>query len=246
VLFALVIDGVLVCGVDALGGWWVSTAVPSGRRVAARRWAVYARSTTIQAKPSYVDAGLRHVRDDVLPALTGTDGCIGMSALVDRESGRCIVTTAWRSEQAMLASAKQVRPIRDRAVAAFGAAGADVEQWEIAVFHRNHMAGDGACCRVTWVRGDPANVDRGVDAFRLVSLPAMEGSQGFCSASLMIDRESGAAVSSVAYDSVDTMRRTREQADEIRMKATSQAGVRIVEVHEFELALAHLRVPELA
>jgi len=200
----------------------------------------------MQAKPSSIDAGLRHIRDEVLPELTGIDGFTGISTLADRDSGRCIVTTAWRSEEAMRASAERARPLRDRATQLFGASGADVEEWEIAVLHRDHNSGDGACCRVSWVRGDPASLERATDTFKLVSLPAIEETEGFCSASLMINRATGRGVTSVAYDSIDAMRRTRDRADEIRTKATAQAGMQVLEVHEFELAMAHLRVPELA
>jgi hypothetical protein len=64
----------------------------------------------------------------------------------------------------------------------------------------------------------------------MISLQAMEGVDGFCSASLMVDRDSGRAVSSVTFDSLE---------------AQPEAGS-LGDVCEFELALAHLRVPELA
>jgi hypothetical protein len=75
---------------------------------------VYARSTTIQAQPLSIDAGITYVRDVVLPALTGMTACVGLSQLVDRDSGRCIATSAWQSADAMHASAEQIRPIRAR------------------------------------------------------------------------------------------------------------------------------------
>ncbi|MGO9226286.1 MAG: hypothetical protein ACLP4K_22360, partial [Mycobacterium sp.] len=64
---------------------------------------MYARSSTIQAQPSSIDAGIAHVRDTVMPALGGVDGYTGLSLLVDRSSGRCIATSAWQSEEAMRA-----------------------------------------------------------------------------------------------------------------------------------------------
>lgn len=206
---------------------------------------MHARSTTIHATPSAIDAGVRHIRDEVLRALTDVDGFTGLSTLVDRESGRCIVTTAWRSEDAMHTSAELVRPLRDQAAQRFGADAAEVDEWEIAVLHREHNAGDGAACRVTWMRGDPADVDRLTDVFR-ASLAAIEEAEGFRSASLMINHSTGRAVSSVVYESRAAMDRARRTAEQIRQRATSRASMDIIEVREFELALAHLRVPEMA
>jgi len=206
---------------------------------------VYARSTTIQARVSSIDDGIANVRDEVLPALQGIEGCIGLSMLVDRQSGRCIVTSAWQSEEAMRASQEQVRPIRDRAVEIFGGS-PQVEEWEIAVLHRDHRSREGACVRATWTQLEPAQVDRAIDVYKMASLPAMEDLEGFCSASLLVDRASGRAVSSATFDSLEAMQRNREQAGTVRAAGTQEARAEVLDVCEFELAVAHLRVPEMA
>jgi len=167
---------------------------------------VYARSTTVQAQPGFIDAGIAHIRNETLPALEGLDGFVGLSLLVDRESGRCIATSAWESEEAMRANVEQVRPIRDDAVRTFGGP-ATIDEWEIAVLHRDHQSGEGACVRATWIKFRPDQFDRAVDFYKTSVLPAVEELEGFCSASLMIDRESGRAVSSATFDSMDAMER---------------------------------------
>ncbi|MDT7624067.1 MAG: hypothetical protein QOF99_4968 [Pseudonocardiales bacterium] len=210
-----------------------------------RGWIVYARSTTVQARLGSVGAGVIHVRDEVMPALLGIDGCVGLSMLVDRQAGRCIATSAWQSREAMLASEDQLRSIRERVAEVLGGE-PQVEQWEIAVLHRDHSSGQGACVRATWVRVRPAQVDRAIEVYRMMSLQAVEGVDGFCSASLMVDRDSGRAVSSVTFDSLETLQRSRKQAASVRESATRGAGAEVMDVCEFELALAHLRVPELA
>lgn len=68
-------------------------AAPPGAAVTEERL-VYARSTTFQAEPASIDAGVAYMRDTVLPALEEL-GAAGMSLMVDRRLGRCIATSAW-------------------------------------------------------------------------------------------------------------------------------------------------------
>ena len=205
---------------------------------------MYARSTTIQAQTSSIDAGIAHMRDSVMPALRGIDGCVGLSLLVDRMSGRCIATTSWESEEAMRASEESIRPIRDRAAELFGGS-AQVEEWEIAAMHREHRAIEGACVRATWVKVGADQIDQGIDFYKMTILPALEELEGFCSASLLVDRASGRGVGSVTFDSAEAMKRNKDQLDRIRATGSQEARAEVLDECDFELAVAHLRVPEM-
>jgi quinol monooxygenase YgiN len=205
---------------------------------------VYARSTTIEAQPSSIDAATAHVRDVVMPTLEQVDGCLGMSLLVDRHSGRCIATSSWETEQAMRASAERIRPVRDQAAMAFGGS-PTVDEWEIAVLHRHHPSGPGAGVRATWLKVRPDQFEKAIQFYRESVLPAIEEFEGFCSASLMIDRTSWRAVSSSTFDSLGAMERNGDQARSLRTARLRDLGADQFDVGEFELAIAHLRVPEL-
>ncbi|HZH19502.1 MAG TPA: antibiotic biosynthesis monooxygenase [Geodermatophilus sp.] len=204
---------------------------------------MYARSTTMRVRPEAVDDLTAFVRDDVMPMVTQLGGCVGVSALSDRETGRCIITSAWETQDAMHASADQVRPSRERAAERFGAT-PEVQEWEIAVLHRAHRAGDGACARVTWARTDAAHLDRVTDAYRESLMPWWEETPGFCSNSLMVDRRDGRCASAVVFEDRAAMAGTRDQFTTLREEFASRMGMEILEVAEFDLALAHLRVPE--
>jgi len=206
---------------------------------------VHARSTTVQAQPSSIDAGLAHIRDEVMPAVQAIDGCIGLSVLVDQESGRCIITAAYESEDAMRAAADKAIQLRNQAAENLGGNVEKIEEWEIAVLHRDHSSADGACARVTWVKGDPATADPKIDYYKTSVLPELENLDGFCSASLLIDRATGRSVSTVTFDSRVAMERNRDQALALKTAKMREAGVEELDECEFELALAHLRVPEL-
>jgi hypothetical protein len=206
---------------------------------------VFARSTSINAQPSMLDDGIAHVSDTVMPALSHIDGYLGVSLMLDRASGRSIVTSAWRSQDAMRSSVERVNAIRQDAVGAFGASGADVEEWEVAVMHRAHHARPGTWMRATWLSMDDANVADGIETFKHGTLAKIEDLPGFCSASLMVNRAAGRAVTTVGYDDRSSLEYSREGANAVRDKAAREMDAHILEVLEFELALAHLHIPEM-
>ena len=206
---------------------------------------MYARTTAITAAPSALDAGLAYVRDEVWPAVQRMQGCLGMSMIIDRETGRGITTTSWDTEEALHASRDMVTPLRSRAAELMSAAPPTVEEWEIASMHRTHATHPGTCVRAAWSRVPPNQVDRALGFYKDVLLPQFEGLDGFISASLLIDRAKGRAVTSVAYDSRAAMEATRDHADYLRARSTQEASVEFLDVGEFDLVMAHLHVPEL-
>jgi heme-degrading monooxygenase HmoA len=208
---------------------------------------MYIRTTEVRGDPAKIDDGLQLVREEIFPAVTAMDGCVGMSMLINRETGRCVTTTAWSSEDAMQASAAAVRPLRDRAERAVGStSGRYVHQWEVAVVHRDHATPDGACARLTWLSGDPGMVDDAIDMYRMVVLPRIQELDGFCSASLMVDREIGRVVSTAAFDSREAVEASREVAAGIREQVVRELSANVDDVEEMEIAFAHLHVPEMA
>ena len=77
-------------------------------------------------------------------------------------------------------------------------------------------------------------------------LPALEELDGFCSASLMVDRATGRGV---VVGDVRQPRRDGpqpEHARELRSARSRDLGADVTDVGEFELAIARLRVPEMA
>ena len=75
---------------------------------------MYARSITIMGDPERLDEGIAYVRDEVMPTITALDGCVGLSMLVDRGNGQCIVTSSWETQEAMRASDVHLAPMRRR------------------------------------------------------------------------------------------------------------------------------------
>jgi heme-degrading monooxygenase HmoA len=189
--------------------------------------------------PGNIDAGIAFIKSEAGPMLDKIEGCRGLSMLVDRDTGQCIATSSWESEAAMRASDEQLRPIRDRGRDILGGS-MQMDEWEIAVMHRTHH---GECCRASWLQGD---VDAMTEMLRVAVLPELEQISGFCSASLLVNRSAGLGCATTAWETREAMEASRSSADELRSRVARDAGGEIVEVHEYELAYAHLHVPEMA
>lgn len=200
---------------------------------------MHARSITIHGRPDKVGAGIRFVTTEAAPMLARIEGCRGLSLLVDRATGQCIVTSSWADEASMLASTEQLRPLRERGHDLMGGS-MQIDEWEIVAMHRTQH---GEACRVSWLEGD---VESMVDSFRLAVLPRLEDLAGFCGASLMVDRGSGTGCATTVWRDRAAMDASAVDADDMRARVASDAGGRIVDVHGFELVHAHLHVPEMA
>jgi quinol monooxygenase YgiN len=95
---------------------------------------MYARVTTLEASPDKIDDATRHVRDQVLPQLQQQDGCKGLIALGDRQSGKMLGIALWESEEALRATEETAARIRGGTLEATGAAVAGAENYEVAIF----------------------------------------------------------------------------------------------------------------
>jgi heme-degrading monooxygenase HmoA len=204
---------------------------------------MYARSSTVPGNPQNIDRATAYLRDKVMPAVLALDGYVGLSMLADRDTGRCIATTSWTTEEAMHESEGPLHALRGR----YGdilSGKPEVQEWQIAVLHRVRPAPTGACARVLWSRGDPAGRESATEAFRSTVLPRLEELPGFCSVSVLVDLEAGRAVSATVYESPDAMARATAAALPLRQDFLGSVGGEIIEVAEFDVVLAHLRVPE--
>jgi len=207
---------------------------------------VYARFSTFAATPTDLDTGVAFCRDDAMTALQHVAGFIGLSLLADRTDGECILTSAWKTEDAMHASRDLVAPIRARISDLVHAAGrANVEEYEIALMHRAHRAPPGAYVRGIWCRMDADRIEDAIDTYRMSTLASLEELAGFCSTTLFCQRESGRCCVSITYDSRAAFDAVRDEADELRASTMKTLDVQLERSGEYELAVARFHVPEL-
>ncbi len=205
---------------------------------------MHARSTTVHGNPAAVEVGIAYVSEAVMPTVLDMDGCIGLSMLVDRDSGRTIITSSWADAELMHQSALNMKDVRRR-TAEILCGTTEVEEWEIAVLHRQCLTGHThPCTRVVWTDGDPAGMDHLIDTFRMTLLPALDELPGFCSVSLMVDREAGRCATAVSYENRASMEAAGGRARVLRKEFLQATASTMIGAASFDLVLAHLRVPE--
>jgi quinol monooxygenase YgiN len=207
---------------------------------------MYARSTTFRGDPSAIDDGIAHTRDRVLPGVRQMDGCLGLSLLVDRHTGRCIVTTSWSDADALHRSAEEETSIRDAALRTFRGVDTEVEEWSIEVFHRVRYAPERAAVRVIRTRGPGGDMPRVVEGFREIVVPRAGQLHGLCSVGFLVDHDTGRSAIVAAYENRQTMSQAKGQAVAIREELLDRMGLHVADIHEYDLVLAHLRIPEMA
>ena len=205
---------------------------------------MYARSSTFRGSPDSIDAGIEFVHSEVLPTILVMDGCVGLSMLANRETGQCITVSAWHSLESRTDSETEVSDLRARTGERLGTT-PEVNQWEIALLHRDHRSQGRGRARTTWVQTDPAGIDRLVDFVKTTTLPTLDEVPGFCSTSLFIDRGTGNGVVAVIFDDPAAEENSRETARVLREKVVNETRVQVLDVEQFDVALAHLHVPEL-
>ena len=137
---------------------------------------MYARSTTVRGNPQSIDDAIAYLRDEVMPAVQAMDGCIGLSMMCDRDSGRCIATTRLGDRGGDAQQRVAACTTCGMRYAEMLGGRPEVQEWEIAVLHRMHHGPGGRLLPGHLEPRRPRDdVERVLDAFRMTMLPRHGG-----------------------------------------------------------------------
>lgn len=92
-----------------------------------------ARLHTLEATPEQYEAGLRIVRDDLLPWARESSGFSGVIGLVDHDSGKALLVTLWANEEAREQSAAAAERLSALAADASGADWQSIENFDVSL-----------------------------------------------------------------------------------------------------------------
>jgi hypothetical protein len=195
--------------------------------------AVYARLTLHTADPVRLGEVISHHEHDVMRVLTHEPGYRGMSVLVNDDLGVALVEAYWATDKEMLSNDSTfVRPVHD---AAFFGATVSIEHYEVARFVHAAPAHPGAAISLTRLDTEPTSPDDVLAAYAGIDLGPLADSDGFCTAVLFVDRQSGRAVIETIWRDSQALVAARSLAAARRLEAVSAGTVTVRELEQYRL-----------
>ena len=182
---------------------------------------MYARVTTVQGQADRLEEGIRTFQEQTVPFLRGQAGFKNAYLLVDRQQAKALAISVWESEEAMQQTEEAIAQQRQQAAQQMGASTPTVERYEVAFTEGNRS---GRAARVTTGQGMTDSIDASLRYVRDQVLPVMQAAPGFGGVLHLVDRQHGAVLGIMFFDSEDALRQTTEQAQQLRAGA-DQAGV---------------------
>lgn len=201
---------------------------------------MYVRANMLTADPAKIDGGIRYVQERVMPALDGIPGSRGLSMSVNRETGKGALVTWWADLESLRASEEKVAPLRAEGAEILGGTLAP-RVLEVVDRQVRQIATPGCWNRVTALDMSSGDVDKAIETFRTSTIPALEAMDGFCAATLSVDRESAQAVAVTVWRDREALEASRERASGLRDEVVGKAQGRVTSVDEYEIVLFSIR-----
>jgi predicted ester cyclase len=195
------------------------------------------RVTTVHGDANGIDDVVALVEGRARPLVEGMADAGGVSVFIDREGGRLVATTSWATEQARSDSNAELAPLRAEAARLMNGTVRTFD-YEIAVTEEVVPPTPGCWMRSTVIAGDPGSVRAGIADFQATAIPGVRHLDGFCGASLIVDRATGTAVGSTMWSSRAALMASRAAAGGLRAHVATATGAHVVAVDEYEVALA--------
>jgi len=92
-----------------------------------------ARVSSLEGPPDKIDAGIRFIKEQILPEAHNLIGWRGVIALVDRAAGRTKTITLWDSDRSLRASEERANQLRSEAAEAMGETVTGVGRYVVAL-----------------------------------------------------------------------------------------------------------------
>jgi hypothetical protein len=151
-----------------------------------------------------------------------------------------ILESFWVSGDALRASEHVVAPNRAAAVRR-ATATVTVEHYRVPVFEREAPLRSGECVRLTRMDVLPSAVEDAVEVFGDTVVPRLADTDGFCSALLFVDRNSGHSVTETLWRDPEALAASRSAAAAVRVDTVAATNGVIRAVEEYRLVFSSAR-----
>jgi hypothetical protein len=201
---------------------------------------LHSRFNLITADPAKLGDAVTFIEAAVRPAVEGQPGSLGMSLYTNPTLGVAVLESVWASDAAMVESEHTVLPGRRDAVQR-AAGTVCVERYRVPVFEQEAPLRPGAGLRLTRMDFEPSRVEDGVEAYGDTVVPWLAETRGFCSASLLVDEDTGHSIGETTWSSPEALAASRSVAAAVRMDMAASSGCVIRAVEEYGLVFSSAR-----
>jgi hypothetical protein len=195
---------------------------------------MHARLSMIFSEKDNVDAGLAYIEDSARGAIEGTPGSKGLATLVDWETGVIITVSYWD------ASPRSAEVPLTQAQAPCGAL--TIEIFEVMVGRQVRKPLPGAAVRLARTQIDRTRRADIVEFYREDVVPRLEHRTGLCSAELLIDHDSGTALSVTVWEDAAATTRAEDAFEQLRVDAEQHHGVKLTWIESYTMVHTSARI----
>jgi hypothetical protein len=183
-----------------------------------------------------IDGGIEYLRGTALPLIHQQKGYRGLSATVDRSTGRLNILSIWESVADRDASDGAMGKARDEATEIIGGT-IQVEKLEDLVSEVVSPPVPGAALMVSPFSMDPVTIDENLSFFKNEIVPQIKAAPGFCSLRNMVNRDTGEGYVGTVWVDRAALDKQAEGAAAARREAASARGIAFGEIRYLEFVL---------
>jgi len=198
------------------------------------------RLNMITADPQKLGDSVKFIETEVRPQVDSQPGSLGTALYTNPGPGLAILESFWASEDAMAASEHHLGPTR-RAAVERAAGTVSVERYQVPVFELEAPVRGGAGLRLTRMDFEPAAVEDAVEAYGDTAVPWLADTEGFCRTLLLVDDQTGHAISEALWRNSEALAATRSVAAAVRARTVAATGCVIRAVEEYGLVSSSAR-----
>ena len=183
-----------------------------------------------------IDGGIEYLRNTALPLIHQQNGYQGLSATVDRSTGRLHILSIWENEADRDASDGAMGKAHDEATEIIGGV-MKVEKLENLVSEVVNPPRPGSALMVTPFSMDPATIEENLSFFKNEIVPRIKAAPGFCSLRNMVNRKTGEGYVGTVWVDRAALDKQAEGAAAERRQAASARGITFGEIGYLEFVL---------